>query len=117
MDELNGKANTNHTHNTSQISGLQSYVENVISQSGSNNSLYSIRLSSISSSSTWSRSYGSRIICAIFMAYNAQSPDVAGIGTCTLSNLEDKPTCIITGNTITITGYIRSQSTLILYEN
>lgn len=35
---LSGKANTNHTHSTSQISGLQSYVENIIEQSSSSSS-------------------------------------------------------------------------------
>ena len=32
---LLGKANTSHTHTTGQIDGLQSYVENIISQKGS----------------------------------------------------------------------------------
>ena len=32
---LNGKANASHTHTTGQISGLESYVKNLISQTGS----------------------------------------------------------------------------------
>lgn len=35
QDTLNGKANALHTHTTSQVTGLESYVKNVVSQTGS----------------------------------------------------------------------------------